>query len=371
MPDQLTNYITARAQALGLDPRAVLAVAGQEGLSGRIGDQGTSFGPFQLHYGGAYPSSAPQATPAASQAWAMSPAGINYALGQMQSVAGGLTGRPAVNAIVNQFERPADPASEAANAWATYGGPAPPSAALGQPGPSMVAGTRQPSSLPSSSLPGAVPSTNLAMGVLGGLGSNNLLGGTALSPLGMNPIGGMLGGGLLGSLVTGALAQQAVPSSSVPLGGKAQGTKTITTTGGMAPSTAKTPTGLDPIGSNDLTSVGGQHPTEGLPGFPAHDYFAPAGSPVVAPVTGTIDKLSGNNPADGPTEGPHGPFGWSAYVQGSNGRTYYLTHMGSRDVQVGEPVKAGQVIGTVGNYAKYGTPSHIHMGISAPGVQVS
>jgi murein DD-endopeptidase MepM/ murein hydrolase activator NlpD len=114
----------------------------------------------------------------------------------------------------------------------------------------------------------------------------------------------------------------------------------------------------------DLTSEGGLHPTEGLNGFPAHDYFAPSGSAAVAPVTGKVVRLSGHDPKQGPVAGPHGPLGWSVYIQGSDGRTYYLTHMGSRNVRVGQTVRAGQQIGTVANYAKYGTPSHIHMGIS-------
>lgn len=112
------------------------------------------------------------------------------------------------------------------------------------------------------------------------------------------------------------------------------------------------------------TSVSSEHATMGLDGFPAHDYFAPAGSRVAAPVSGKVYKLSGHDPSQGPTQGPHGPLGWSVYILGSDGRRYYLTHMGSRDVKVGQKIKAGQVIGTVANYDKYGTPSHIHMGVS-------
>jgi murein DD-endopeptidase MepM/ murein hydrolase activator NlpD len=118
----------------------------------------------------------------------------------------------------------------------------------------------------------------------------------------------------------------------------------------------------DPVAR--LTSVGGEHPTEGLAGFPARDYFAPAGSATVAPVSGKVVKLSGHPPSEGPIQGPHGPLGWSVYIQGSDGKTYYLTHMGSRNVKAGQRVKQGQVIGTVANYAKYGTPNHIHMGVS-------
>jgi murein DD-endopeptidase MepM/ murein hydrolase activator NlpD len=113
-----------------------------------------------------------------------------------------------------------------------------------------------------------------------------------------------------------------------------------------------------------LTSEGGLHDTMGLDGYPAHDYFAPAGTAAVAPVTGKVVKLSGHDPSQGPVQGPHGPLGWSVYIRGSDGRTYYLTHMGSRNVKIGQTVRQGQQIGTVANYAKYGTPSHIHMGVN-------
>ena len=155
------SQIAAMAQARGLDPRAVLAVAGQEGLGGGIGDQGTSFGPFQLHYGGAYPSSAPQGA-AASQDWAWSPEGINYALGQM-GFARGMTGRQAVSNIVSRFERPADPGSEIKGALASYG-----------------------QGMPSGGLPTSIQPP---------LSAN-----VNLMPLMKMPSGGLLGGSNLGSL---------------------------------------------------------------------------------------------------------------------------------------------------------------------------
>jgi len=127
-PTGITELIASRAQALGVDPRAALAVAAQEGLGGGIGDQGTSFGPFQLHYGGAYPLGAPRGSPQASQAWASSPAGINYALGQIAGVSRGLTGPAAIRNIVARFERPANPAGEIARATAAYGRTAVPAA---------------------------------------------------------------------------------------------------------------------------------------------------------------------------------------------------------------------------------------------------
>ena len=105
------------------------------------------------------------------------------------------------------------------------------------------------------------------------------------------------------------------------------------------------------------------HPTAGLDGYPAYDYMAKAGTPVAAPVGGEIIKLSGHNPKNGPTNGPHGPFGYSVYVRGEDGRIYFLTHLGSRDVKVGQKVSQGEMIGTVGNYAKWGGADHVHMGV--------
>jgi len=117
---RVVSLISQGARARQLDPRAVLAVASREGLGGGIGDQGTSYGPFQLHKGGAYPGYAPQ-NPTAAQAWAMSPAGINYALNQM-GAARGLTGGRAIRALVTQFERPANPGAEIQGAINAYGG---------------------------------------------------------------------------------------------------------------------------------------------------------------------------------------------------------------------------------------------------------
>ena len=113
--------IRAGAQARNLDPLAVLAIAGAEGLGGGIGDNGTSFGPFQLHIGGALPAAVAAQGPAYADAWAWSPAGINYALDQMAKVAGGLTGHAAIAAIATRFERPLNSAAEIAKAQKSYG----------------------------------------------------------------------------------------------------------------------------------------------------------------------------------------------------------------------------------------------------------
>jgi hypothetical protein len=137
--------LASRAQAIlaqlrnfpGLDPRAVLAVAAQEGLGGGIGDNGTSFGPFQLHQGGAYPGFAPQ-SPLAAQSWAWSPAGIDYALRQIAQVAANQRGQQAIASIVHGFERSANQPAEIAGAERAYGQPLP--NVPMQPGPQNVGG---------------------------------------------------------------------------------------------------------------------------------------------------------------------------------------------------------------------------------------
>jgi hypothetical protein len=50
--NEVEDYIRRAATARGMDPNVAVAVAKSEGLYNYVGDQGTSFGPFQLHYGG-------------------------------------------------------------------------------------------------------------------------------------------------------------------------------------------------------------------------------------------------------------------------------------------------------------------------------
>ena len=107
------------------------------------------------------------------------------------------------------------------------------------------------------------------------------------------------------------------------------------------------------------------HQTLGLDGYPAYDYMDKAGTRVLSPVDGKVTRLSGHDPKNGPTNGPHGPFGYSVYIEGG-GRKFFLTHLGSRNVKVGDSVRKGQKIGTIGDYAKWGGADHVHMGINGP-----
>ena len=114
----VAQLIVNLARQYNLDPQAVLAVArGEGGVNyGAIGDQGTSYGPFQLHVGGALPAGR-------DAAWANSPEGLEYAIRKMaESGAAGLTGPAAIHMIISRFERPADVGASVRAAVQRYGG---------------------------------------------------------------------------------------------------------------------------------------------------------------------------------------------------------------------------------------------------------
>lgn len=171
--------------------------------------------------------------------------------------------------------------------------------------------------------------------------------------------------------------QPTLPESAAPEHGAGQGSG-VTTLG--APGQASTGesgkqyrvggTLVQPIPMGFATGESAIHQTEGLPGYPAIDFFAKAGSPVVAPENGKIVRFSGHDPAQGPTEGPHGPLGWSIYLDGDSGTSYYMTHLGTRTCAIGQRIEAGRQVGTVADYAKYGTPSHCHTGVSGGTVSI-
>lgn len=110
------------------------------------------------------------------------------------------------------------------------------------------------------------------------------------------------------------------------------------------------------------------HETAGLPGYPALDVFAKAGTVVLAPADGTVTKLSGHDPAEGGI--PGGAYGWSFYLTCATG-DYFITHLGTRDVKLDQRVKAGERVGTVCD-AKVAhmasSLSHVHLGLKGAAV---
>lgn len=84
----------------------------------------------------------------------------------------------------------------------------------------------------------------------------------------------------------------------------------------------------------------------------AKDWFAPGGSPVRAPVSGTVIEAR-------PSKGDTGQiFGGTVKIEERTGRVWVLRHVIPR-VAVGEGVSAGQMVATV--VAWKSGPSHVHI----------
>lgn len=99
------------ANANGIDVLAAWANAIAEGISGALGDQGSAYGPWQIHATDGRIASFNGLPPynLSVQGWAWTANGIDYAFRSMRAGgAKGLTGHQAVHAIVYGFERPAD-----------------------------------------------------------------------------------------------------------------------------------------------------------------------------------------------------------------------------------------------------------------------
>jgi murein DD-endopeptidase MepM/ murein hydrolase activator NlpD len=106
------------------------------------------------------------------------------------------------------------------------------------------------------------------------------------------------------------------------------------------------------------------HPTSGLPGYPARDFFAPAGTEVEVQFWGIVRRISGRDCAEGGT--PGSAYGRSVYVLNrANNRERFITHLDSLRVEVGDRVKPGSIIGTVCR-PPIGSPrgsDHVHLGL--------
>lgn len=104
------------------------------------------------------------------------------------------------------------------------------------------------------------------------------------------------------------------------------------------------------------------HQTAGLPGYPAFDYMASAGTSVVAPEDGKVFKLSGKDPSLGGP--PGGALGYSIYIQGKSGKKYFLTHLDKVAVKVGDNVEQGHKIAVVADGPASWSSPHCHMGVN-------
>lgn len=104
------------------------------------------------------------------------------------------------------------------------------------------------------------------------------------------------------------------------------------------------------IGNSRISSVFGPRKSPGGIGSRNHggiDIAAPRGSPVVAPIGGTIESA-----------GVAGGYGNLITLRGDDGRQYRFAHLDGFDVRSGRVV-AGQQIGRVGSTGK-STGPHLH-----------
>lgn len=96
-------------------------------------------------------------------------------------------------------------------------------------------------------------------------------------------------------------------------------------------------------------------PREGHRSHQGNDIFAKRGTPVLAPMGGTLRR------ADGARAG----LAW--YIDGDDGVTYYGAHLGAISAGAGR-VEQGQALGVVGNTGNASsTPSHLHFEIHPGG----
>jgi hypothetical protein len=106
-----------------VDWLAAAAVGMPEGHSGKIGDNGSSYGPWQMHIGGALPKRWARLgrNDPRTNAWCWSAPGIDYAIGLMAKAgARRQRGELACTTIVYDFEHPTHPAAETKLAIAAY-----------------------------------------------------------------------------------------------------------------------------------------------------------------------------------------------------------------------------------------------------------
>jgi murein DD-endopeptidase MepM/ murein hydrolase activator NlpD len=103
--------------------------------------------------------------------------------------------------------------------------------------------------------------------------------------------------------------------------------------------------------------------------YPATDIFAAVGTEYVAVTNGVIDYVTLEDKWDPANDNPALRGGISVSFIGDDGWIYYGSHLENIEIgiAVGVRVKAGQILGYVGNTGNArNTDSHVHFGISYP-----
>lgn len=107
------------------------------------------------------------------------------------------------------------------------------------------------------------------------------------------------------------------------------------------------------------------HPTHSS--YPATDVFLPCGSTLVSPVWGEVLEVRRVDRYDPAVDDPATRGGRTVSILGFDGVRYYLAHFDTivDGLEVGDPVEAGQVLGTMGDTGRT-SACHLHFGISPP-----
>jgi murein DD-endopeptidase MepM/ murein hydrolase activator NlpD len=340
----LAEMVHEWAPKFGVDPVAALQVSAVEGGGrfGAVGDQGTSFGPWQLHIGGAMP--AQHSTPTAAAAFANSEEGVKYVLQQMGKVAGGLTGRQAIEAIVRKFERPAAPEAEIQRALGAQAGGA---GAYAAPGAGPGLGGYQ------MGLPQQRTVKNPFAAGLAATGASINQNLAAL--MGTDPAGQML--------ATTLASQRAAMRPFVPTV-PVQARRSFAVMTGQAggegtPAPDFSPTWLQGGFKLIGTPYQGTHTVGNWQSDNAVDVSMPVGTPIYAPVSGKLGN-TGLLPGAGPSGG--GRFAGERVNLYGDGEGFYFAHLSqlAPGIKQGAAVKKGQLLGYSG--AANGV-AHLHFGV--------
>jgi peptidoglycan LD-endopeptidase LytH len=99
--------------------------------------------------------------------------------------------------------------------------------------------------------------------------------------------------------------------------------------------------------------------------YPATDVFADCGTEVLAMATGVVVHVRKVDLYDKETDNPARRGGRSVGILGLDAVRYYTSHLDRIDVHEGQPVTAGDVIGTIGLTGD-STACHTHVGFSPP-----
>jgi murein DD-endopeptidase MepM/ murein hydrolase activator NlpD len=350
--DRLRQFILQRAQQLGFqDPYVPLAVVPHEGgLQGAIGDNQTSFGPWQLHRGGALPGGI-----ANPQEWANSPAGINYALAAIKNAVGAnATGPAAVARVVRDFERPAAQyvPGEIGKAQDTY---------------RTISRT--------SSIPAADPTAGAGRGVPDaapfGAAPTPLASGAPSRPVDLRAAIAAVLANATKAAETGApytptlgrITPGAAPSF-VPVAAPAPQQQVATSPAASAPyrtvqsrasSALPLPTPLGTSSEFATVDAEGAPDARGVRHHAAYDWMAPPGTPIRSPVAGTVVEVT-------PSRGNSGQiFGGVVKVQEADGKVWVFRHVDPANVTVGEQVAPGAPLAGVTDWADSKTGDHTHI----------